>query len=119
MPRRSPLTSASATPPLESLEAVLLGIEEDAREGGPLHGRVELTKYRARRGLDPDVDARMDASPAFTGDEPEAFADHWIQCFVKTDLFAYGIIAFGQTVELDFVFEPFFAAPPSFGRRRA
>ena len=52
-----------------------------------------------RRGLDPDVDARMDASPTFTGDEPEAFADHWIQCFVKTDVFAYGIIAFGQTVD--------------------
>ena len=58
----------------------------------------------------------MDASPAFTGDEPEAFADHWIQCFVKTDVFAYGIIAFGQTVELDFVFEPFFAAPTQLRR---
>jgi hypothetical protein len=102
----------------EALEDALLGIETDAREGGPLHGRVELTRYRARRGLDPAVDARMDASSVFTGDEPEAFADHWVQCFVTTDLCAYGIVAFGQTIELDFVFEPFFAAPPSFGRRR-
>jgi hypothetical protein len=103
---------------LDALEDVLLAIEADARDGGPLHGRVELTKYRARRGLDADVDARMEASPAFTGDEPEAFADHWIQCFVTTDLFGYGLVALGQTIELDFVFEPFFAAPPSFGARR-
>jgi hypothetical protein len=103
---------------LDALEDALLGIEADAGDGGPLHGRVELTRYRARRGLDPAVDARMDASRAFTGDEPEAFADHWVQCFVTTDLCAYGIVAFGQTIELDFVFEPFFAAPPSFGTRR-
>ena len=52
---------------------------------------------------------------AFTGDEHPAFADHWIQCFVKTDLFGYGILAFGQTIELDYIFEPFFAQPPKFG----
>ena len=81
-----------------------------------MHGRVELTKYRARPDLDPAVDERMAASPMFTGDEPQAFANFWIQCFVKTDLFGYGILAFGQTIELDYVFEPFFAEPPSFGR---
>jgi hypothetical protein len=57
----------------------------------------------------------MEASRAFTGAERPAFADHWIQCFVKTDLFGYGILAFGQTIELDYVFEPFFAQPPKFG----
>ena len=46
---------------LESLEAVLLGIEEDAREGGPLHGRVELTKYR--RALAASIPTSM---PAWT-----------------------------------------------------
>ena len=101
---------------LEELENVLRALEADAAEGGPLHGRVELTKYRARPDLDPVVDERMAASPVFTGDEPRAFANFWIQCFVKTDLFGYGILAFGQTIELDYVFEPFFAEPPSFGR---
>lgn len=101
---------------LEELERVLAAVEADAAEGGPLHGRVELTKYRARPDLDPAVDERMAASSAFTGDEPRAFANFWIQCFVKTDLFGYGILAFGQTIELDYVFEPFFAEPPSFGR---
>ena len=101
---------------LEELEKVLRAVEADAAEGGPLHGRVELTKYRARPNLDPAVDERMAASPVFTGDEPQAFANYWIQCFVKTDLFGYGILAFGQTIELDYVFEPFFAEPPTFGR---
>jgi hypothetical protein len=57
----------------------------------------------------------MAASPLFTGDEHPAYADYWVQCFVKTDLFAAGILAFGQTIELDYVFEPFFAQPPEFG----
>jgi hypothetical protein len=100
---------------LEALEDALGAIEADCVTGGPLHGRVELTKYRARPGLDAAVDARMEASRAFTGAEHPAFADHWIQCFVKTDLFGYGILAFGQTIELDYVFEPFFAQPPTFG----
>ncbi|MEX1007712.1 MAG: hypothetical protein WD271_07670 [Acidimicrobiia bacterium] len=100
---------------LEALEQTLLTIETDAREGGPLHGRVEITKYRARPHLDNAVDARIAASPAFTGDERPAFADYWVQCFVKTDLFAYGMLVFGQTIELDYVFEPFFAHPPKFG----
>ena len=57
----------------------------------------------------------MAASPVFTGDEHPAYADYWVQCFVKTDLFGYGILAFGQTIELDYVFEPFFHQPPKFG----
>jgi hypothetical protein len=100
---------------LEALERALAAVETDAAADGPLHGRVELTKYRARPGLDAAVDQRMAASPAFTGDEHPAFADFWIQCFVKTDLFGYGILAFGQTIELDYIFEPFFAQPPKFG----
>jgi hypothetical protein len=119
MKRNSPETAshfAIRYRELEELERALAAVEADTREGGPLHGRVELTKYRARPNLDPAVDARMAASPAFTGDEPPAFANYWIQCFVKTDLFGYGILAFGQTIELDYIFEPFFAAPPKFGR---
>ena len=34
---------------------------------------------------------------------------------MKTDLFGYGILAFGQTIELDYIFEPFFVQPPKFG----
>ena len=100
---------------LEALEQTLVALEDESGPGGSLHGRVELTKYRPQPGADADVDARIAASPAFTGDEKGSYGDHWIQCFVKTDLFASGILAFGQTIELDYVFEPFFAAPPKFG----
>jgi len=60
---------------LEALEDALDAIEADCASGGPLRGRVELTKYRTRPGLDPAVDARVAASRAFTGDEHPAFAD--------------------------------------------
>ena len=50
--------------------------------------------------------------------DAESFAPYWIQCFVTTDLCGFGILAFGSIFELDFVFEPFFSEPPTFGRRR-
>lgn len=104
---------------LDDLERVLAGLEAAAAPGGELHGRISVVKYRARPDKDAGVDARMAASPAFTGDERPAFADHWIQCFVRTDLCGFGVLAFGHTFELDYVFEPFFAAvPPVFGTRR-
>jgi len=100
-------------------ETVLAAIDLAAAPGGALAGRAELVKYAARPGLDAGVDARMGASPAFSGQERPAFADHWVQCFVTTDLLGFGILAFGHTFEIDFIFDPFFSAPPpSFGRPR-
>jgi len=99
---------------MDALEETLAAIARDVAPGGPLAGHVELTKYAARPGLDPAVDARMAASPAFTGDERPAFADHWVQCFAKSDLF--GMLSSARTIELDFVFEPFYDhLPPRFG----
>ncbi len=101
------------------LESVLDAVGRAAAPGGLLAGRAELVKYAARPGLDAAVDARMAASPAFAGDERPAFANHWVQCFVTTDLLGFGILALGHTFELDYIFEPFFSAPPpSFGRPR-
>ena len=38
------------------------------------------------------------------------------EIFVRTDLFAHGLLSFGQMIELDYVFEPFFSnLPPKFG----
>jgi hypothetical protein len=102
----------------EDLERVLQALEAATAPGGELEGRVEVVKHRARPGLDADVDARMAASPVFTGDEKPAFADHWVQCFVNTDLCGFGILAFGSTFELDYVFDRFMDHPPSFGTKR-
>lgn len=108
---------------LELLEEVLAGIEAAASPGGALEGRVQLVKHMPRPGRDggPDtsVTERMAASPAFTGTERLSYAPHWIQCFVTTDLCGFGVLAFGSTFELDFVFDPFFEAPPFFGAPKA
>jgi hypothetical protein len=102
---------------LDAIEDALLAIERDAQPGGPFEGRVEVTKYPPRGGVDEAIDARIAASPLFDGTQPPSFAKDWVQCFVKTDLFGYGILAFGQTIELDYVFDRFFQGPPpSFGR---
>jgi hypothetical protein len=97
---------------LEALEATLAKVEADLAPGGPLHGHVQLRKFRARPGLDPDIDARMATSPAFTGDEHPAFGDHIIQCFLRTDLF--GLLSSASTIELDYAFAPFFASTPEY-----
>jgi hypothetical protein len=102
----------------DDLERVLQALEAAAAPGGELAGRVEVVKHRARPGLDADVDARMAASPVFTGDEKPAFADHWVQCFVNTNLCGFGILAFGSTFELDYVFDQFMDHPPSFGTKK-
>jgi len=107
---------------LEELEKVLADLEVAAAQGGELEGRIHLVKYPARPGDDPAASStmaeRIAASPAFSGDEAQSFAPYWIQCFVTTDLCGFGILAFGNTFELDYVFDPFFKEPPSFGRRR-
>ena len=102
----------------EALEQVLADIDAAGAPGGELEGRIEVAKHRARPGLDSAVDERMAASPMFDGTEKPAFADYWVQCFVSTDLCGFGILAFGHTFELDFVFDPFFSRPPTFGTPR-
>jgi hypothetical protein len=106
---------------LEGLEQTLAGLETATAPGGELEGRVQLVKYSPRPGDDAAASAtaaqRVAASPAFSGRETPSFAPYWIQCFVTTDLCGFGILTFGSIFELDYVFEPFFKEPPTFGRR--
>ena len=100
----------------ESLEDTVMALEKAAKPGGELAGRLEITKFKAPPGLDPDVDRRIAASPIFTEDTLPSFAKWWVQIFVRTNLFAHGLLSFGQTIELDYVFEPFYShLPPKFG----
>jgi len=105
---------------LAELESIIAGLEAAAAPGGELEGRIEIVKYRPRPGGiteddDRAVAAQIAASAAFDGDEQISFARHWIQCFVSTDLCGFGILSFGSTFELDYVFEPFFVEPVRFG----
>ena len=99
---------------LDELEAALSRLDEHTAPGGPLEGHVRVVRFRARPGLDPDVDARMAASPVFTDDDRPAFGDHIVQCFVHTDLF--GSLTSARVIELDFAFPPFYERVPTFGR---
>lgn len=99
-------------------ERTLSAIDDAIAPGGALEGRATLEKYTARPGFDPAADATVAASPAFRGDERPAFANGWVQCFVRTDLLGFGLLALGTTIELDFVFDSFFVEPPSFGTKR-
>lgn len=101
---------------LDALETAVKAVEVAAAPDGELSGRVSITKFRARTGLDPAIDERMKESSIFTDDDRPAFVDYGVQCFVKTDLFAAGLLALGQTVELDYYFEPAFDTLPSFVR---
>ena len=103
---------------LEEVEQAILTLEKGAQPGGEFEGRIEVTKFKARPDLDPAIDARMAVSPIFDESTKPAFANYWVQCFVKTDLFAHGLLAFGQTIELDYVFDGFFAEEPWFGPPR-
>jgi hypothetical protein len=99
---------------LDDLEQAVQAVEAHTAPGGPLEGAVTVTRFRARPGLDPDVDARMAASPVFTDDDRPAFGDHIVQVFVRTTLF--GALTSATTIELDYAFAPFYGRVPTFGR---
>ena len=98
---------------LDDLEAAIHAIVGHSAPGGPLEGRVTVTRYRARPGLDPDTDARIAASTVFTDDDRTAFGDHIVQIFVRTSLF--GALTSASTIELDYAFPPFYDRVPTFG----
>ena len=104
----------------EELERAVLALQDATAPGGALEGRAVVTKYRARAGQDEAIDAQMATSPIFR-DHDEAgtsFADYGVQVFVKTDLCTTGLFAMGQTIELDYFFEPAFEHMPDFGRKQ-
>jgi len=103
----------------DALERAVLALQTATAPGGALEGRATVTRYRARAGQDPRIDAAMDASPIFGDhdDDGTSRADYGVQVFVKTDVCAAGLFAFGQTIELDYFWEPAFATMPDFGRR--
>lgn len=104
----------------EELERAMLALEAATAPGGVLDGRATVTRYRARSGLDPHIDEVMRTSPIFRDHDEDgtSFVDYGVQVFVKTDLCVAGLFAFGQTIELDYFWEPAFEAMPDFTRTR-
>ena len=101
----------------DALERAVTALERLTAPDGDLDGRAAVTRYRAPAGQRADIDAAMATSPIFgdRADDGTSFADYGVQVFVKTDLCTTGLFALGQTIELDYFFEPTFEIMPDFG----
>ena len=85
---------------LESLVAALCALE---RDDPAFAGRLQIGINRARRG-DPDIDARLDASPVFGPVAREAYGRGGVQVFVTSDLLRSGPLGEDMVLEFDYVF---------------
>jgi hypothetical protein len=70
-------------PTLEQLEATLAAVDAAGRDDAELAGRVAV-------------------SGVFRPGDPGSYTDIMVQAFVKTDVVAAGLLAFGQHLELQF-----------------
>lgn len=67
----------------------------------------DATLDRVRAAVaDPELTGRLTLSGVFHPDEPGAAAPNMIQAFVRTDVVAAGLLAFGQHVELQWHLPP-------------
>ena len=89
---------------LEALERALQALTELAKREPKLEGRVSIVRFKPRSEASAEVNARIAASPVFRSDDRPSFGDFAIQVFIHTDIFGGEVLAFGQTLELDYLF---------------
>ena len=88
---------------LEDLERIILDLKDRAENDPDLKGRIKIGLNRARQG-NPDVDARLDASPIYGDVTRYAYGSNGVQAFVETDLLKAGQLGDSMVIELDYVF---------------
>lgn len=88
---------------LEDLESIFLALEDANKNDPELKGRLRLVYNRALPG-NPEVDARLDASPIYSGVTRYAYGKNGVQAFVETDLLSSGILGETMMLEFDYVF---------------
>lgn len=88
---------------LEDLEAIFIGLEEANKNDPELKGRLKLTYNRALPG-NPEVDARLDASPIYGGVARYAYGKNGVQAFLETDIMTSGVLGESMFLEFDYVF---------------
>jgi hypothetical protein len=88
---------------LEDLEDKFQKLEEANKNDPELKGRLMITYNRALPG-DPEVDARLDASPIYGNVTRRAFGRNGVQAFVETDILASGALGDSMVLEFDYVF---------------
>ncbi|QGP81107.1 hypothetical protein [Sphingobium sp. CAP-1] len=88
---------------LEDLEAMFIALK-DANENDPeLKGRLKLVYNRALPGT-PEVDARLDASPIYSGVTRYAYGKNGVQAFLETDILSSGMLGETMMLEFDYIF---------------
>lgn len=88
---------------LERIEELVLELRKLGESDPELRGRIKVVVNAARPG-DPDIDARMAASPVFCGVKRHPYGRHAIQVFVETSLLMSGPLGESMVIELDYVF---------------
>ncbi|OCC25126.1 hypothetical protein MB02_00035 [Croceicoccus estronivorus] len=88
---------------LEDLERIILDLKDRAENDPDLKGRIKIGLNRARKG-NPEIDARLDASPLYGDVTRFAYGSNGVQAFVETDLLKAGQLGDAMVIELDYVF---------------
>ena len=88
---------------LEEIERIVVNLQELNRTDPELKGRLKITMNRPRPG-DAEVDARLDASPAFGSVDRYAYGRNGVQAFIETDILVAGPLGDTMVLELDYLF---------------
>ena len=88
---------------LEDLETMFVALEDANQNDPELTGRLKLVYNRAQPG-NPDVDARLDASPIYGNVTRYAYGKNGVQAFLETDILSSGMLGETMMLEFDYVF---------------
>jgi len=88
---------------LEEIERIALELRDRNANDPDFKGRLKVTMNRPRPG-DAEVDARLDASPAFGTVDRYAYGRNGVQLFVETDILTSGPLGDSMILELDYIF---------------
>jgi hypothetical protein len=86
----------------DAIERLTLALKEANENDPDLKGRLKISINRPRQG-DAEIDARLDASPAFGEVTRYAYGRNGLQLFVETDLLSSGQIGDTLILEFDYI----------------
>ena len=78
---------------------IRIAVDAMGSDRGPAEIVAGAGSFRGATAED-DLSGRVALSGVYYPDEPGAYAPNMIQAFVKTDVVASGLLAFGQHIEL-------------------
>jgi len=88
---------------LEAVEQLVLDLRALEATDPAFKGRLKITLNRPMPG-DAQIDARLDASPAFGDVTRYAYGRNGLQVFIETDLLVSGTLGESTVIEIDYVF---------------